>query len=241
MGPNPYYSSGARDHAAQEYLYHRGATQQEREQYARQPGGVQGEHQRRVDEEFYQQEQSRRAWEAANSPAGSAGSYRVGPFVPSQPLYQASVTPTTNTVAAGRTRPRTGMVVVICLVVLALLGAAVFAVYKHATKTVTLAQMGVQDRTYVTWSIETDPSGYPSHVVNFNVSTANDSDQVRKVRFCARKEPGTTDNCLHYKVGPHGTSQFVITQIHARYGLDEKNTIGADARIVEIDGFDVRP
>jgi type II secretory pathway component PulK len=93
-------------------------------------------------------------------------------------------------------KSRTGVVVVICLLVLAVIAvvaAAGVSTYRHFIREVTLAQMGIQDKSYATWS-EDPAATLLAHVVTFNINRTNSSNEERKVRFCARKEPGTTDN-----------------------------------------------
>jgi hypothetical protein len=114
------------------------------------------------------------------------------------------------------------------------------AVYRQVTREVTLAEMGIEDKSSASWSYDNGSAvTYGFHVVTFSINTTNSSEEVRKARFCARKESGT-DNCLHYKVGPHSTAKFQMTMDHARFGNEDKAITGPKARIVEIDGFHVR-
>ena len=137
-------------------------------------------------------------------------------------------------------KSRSGLVGAICLVLLLLAGVAVAGnVYHHATKEVTLAEMGIEDKSYASWSIGDSASIQPWSIT-INVHTINNSDEERKIKFCARKDKGWTDNCYTYNVPPHRTMRGPVTIRHASHGLDDQNITGTNARVVKVDGFKVR-
>jgi hypothetical protein len=233
--PNPGNRRASQEFHDRSYLFDHGMSQPDMDRHA-QMGDLHAQRMRQQQaEEVHIQDAARRGYYAASSPAGYATSY--GAVWP-QPGAYTSVSPTATPVAAVPTRSRTVMAVLICVVVLAVLGAIVSAAYQHFTREVTLAQMGIQDKSYVTWS-EDPTATLLSHVVTFNIYTTNSSDEERKVRFCARKEPGTTDNCFTYKLKPHTTVKGVVSKT-AQYAVDEQNTTGLNEKVVKVDGFKVR-
>jgi hypothetical protein len=201
------------------------------------------EYQRRLEEDWWIQETARRAHEVANWPIASTSSYGAQSVSQPHPMVPASVAgipqvpQTTSTAAAVPEKSRTGVVVVICLLVLAILVAIIFAAYRHFTKVVTLEEMGIQDKTYATWS--RDPNSIMFYDVIFNVNTTNSSEEDRKVKFCTRKEPGTKDHCFTYHVEARSTAKFRVLR-PGLYDVDDQNTAGPDQKVVKIDGLKVR-
>jgi hypothetical protein len=247
--PNPGNLYASQEHHADQRLFEHGVSEYDRQQYANQIGGMHAEAQRR-DAELAQRlaDQQRRhaagEYGSATAPS-SAASFRPTPV--RQPLAdvpKAVYQPPPHAVY----RPEPGkrvrsVIVVVALIVLAIVGLAwaINTAYRHATRDVTLTEMGIQDQSKASWSWDNGTAvEYGFHVVTFYLNTENTSDEERKVKFCSRKEPGTTDNCYSYKVAPHSTWKQKVTMKHARFGLDEQNTIGPDARIVKIDGYHVR-
>jgi Tfp pilus assembly protein PilE len=143
----------------------------------------------------------------------------------------------TSASAVETAKSRTGMVLIICLVVLGVLAAIVFAAYRHYTKLVTLDEMGISDKTYATWYQAPDAIVFQD--VTFHVNTINSSPEDRKIKFCARREPGTKDICTTYEVRAHSTRKVRILMPYL-YSIDHKNTTGPDQKVVKVDGFKVR-
>jgi hypothetical protein len=241
MGPPPPYFNrdpGNEEYYAQDYFSSHGMPQYQQDMYARQPGGLAAEYQRRAEAEAQHiLNPYHRLYGSASSSVGSARSNRVWPYRPPEPRYQPSVTPPRISPAARPTKSRAGLVVAVCLVVLVIVAVVSVADYLHGTKTVTLEEMGIQDKTYATWSQDLNSLVFKD--VTFNINTTNSSDEDRKVKFCARKEPGMKDICLTHRVKAHSTVKGPVSKSYL-YDADEQNTNGPDQKVVKVDGFKVR-
>jgi hypothetical protein len=125
-------------------------------------------------------------------------------------------------------------VIAVAVVVLAIIG-----LYQLFSYDITLSEMGISDKTKVTWSQETDSYGNTYRVTSFDVHTTNDSSEEREVKFCAREHSNSKDTCVTYTVRPGRYTYGVMTR-KTKLGREDEAPIGSNARIVEIDGHNVR-
>jgi hypothetical protein len=134
-------------------------------------------------------------------------------------------------------KPRADVVIVVSLILLVALYAIGNALHRHViNQEVTLAEMGIEDETKVTWTYEPDPF---RNLVIFDVSTTNTSPHSRQVEFCARSMPGTFIDCITYKVAPHSTVKRTET-LQASFAPDDNRAAAAESKVFKVDGHPVR-
>lgn len=226
-------------------------------QAAQQPGGILADVQRRQDEEMAGIRAADHAARGAAGyphaggqsapglsskiPYGRAPVFPPGPVpvdyktnpprwpqivAPTRPAYTPPPTP--NAVSV-----HPGVGVVVALVVVAVLGALGNAAFKRIAQ-VTPSQMGIATASAVIWTPVPELSS-TYHRVEFRITTTNSSDEVRKMKFCARKYSDAPDVCVTYKVPPNSTSELSEKRA-VEVERDGDVLAGPLKRVVKVDG-----